>query len=193
MARTLSAGTHEALTAAIDEILYAQGLHEGTVDAICARAGVSKPALYRHFGDRDRLVVDYLQRRRASRMAAMLAAVEAAGRSPRRRVLALVDWVGRWIADDEFRGCGFQRALQQRPGTLDEIAAVTAAQKAWLEQLLRTELVPLVDDPDAVAAHLFLLVEGAMAAGAYRDRAEVAATLRRTAATVVDGHRRPRR
>jgi AcrR family transcriptional regulator len=178
MARTLSSEAHELLVDAIDEVLYEQGLHEGTIDSICARAGVSKPALYRHFGDREQLIVDYLRRRRTRRMAEMEAAVEAAGRSSRRRVLALIDWVGEWITSEEFRGCGFHRALQQRPSELDTLITITRDQKQWLESLLYRELEPLVERPEQVARHLFLLVEGALAAGSYRDPTRVAADLR---------------
>jgi AcrR family transcriptional regulator len=186
MSRTLSAEAHDKLTAAIDDVLYVQGLHEGTLDEICRRAEVSKPALYRHFGDRDQMLVDYLSRRRVRRMAAMQAAVDAAGTAPRRRVLALVDWVAQWITSAEFRGCGFHRALQQRPARADELLTITAAQKEWMEELLRRELGALVAKPGPLAAHLFLLIEGSMAAAAYRDPDGVARELRRTAKAVLD-------
>jgi AcrR family transcriptional regulator len=189
MARPLSIDAHQLLADAIDEVLYRQGLHEGTIDEICLRANVSKPALYRHFGDRDRLVVDYLRRRQAQRTDLMQAAVTSAGSSSRQRVLSLITWFSEWITSDEFVGCGFHRAIQQGSTDLEDLKTITREQKEWIESLLRHELHGLVQKPNKVARHLFLLVEGAMAAGAYQDRKQVAVDLRNIAVSLIDSNR----
>ncbi|MGL5818018.1 MAG: TetR/AcrR family transcriptional regulator [Phycicoccus sp.] len=190
MSRTLSPDVRRSLDDAADEIVYRDGVHAGSVDAICQAAGVGKPAFYRHYGSREAMLVDYLKRRRIRRSAAILDAVEASGRSPRRRVLAVVDWIADWIGSDDFVGCGFHRALVQRPPDLDELHGITRLQKAWLLDLLVRELTPLTSQR-AVARHLFLLIEGAMAAAAYESRESAGISagrdLRRLARAVLRG------
>jgi len=178
MTRPLSAGVHDALTGAIDRVLYSRGLHEGTIDEICTEAGVGKPALYRHFGSREALLVDYLQRRRDDRRTRIEAAVAAAGPSRPKRLLAVVDWIADWIESEEFVGCGFHRALIQRPPTDDHLLDIALLQKRWLQDTLAAEL-PQTAAGRTAARHLFLLIEGAMAAAMYEPGAPSAADLRR--------------
>jgi AcrR family transcriptional regulator len=181
MARTLSPAVRSALDRATDDVVYERGLHEGSIDEICRRAEVGKPAVYRHHGSREALVVDYLERRRLRRNASLLEAMDAAPtQDGPARVRALVDWFARWIESPEFRGCGFQRALQQRPDGFDQIVEITRVQKAWLLGLLTAEA------GRPVARHLFLLIEGAMVAGAYERPDDVASDLRTLAAHLLE-------
>ena len=186
MARTLSPETHRAIEDATDVVLYDEGLHAATVDAICARAGVGKPALYRHFGNRDTLVLDYLDRRRHRRLSELDAAVARAEPSGSAPAMAVVDWIAEWIVDEAFRGCGFHRALQQRPSGQAEVVETTRAFKDAVEARLRTHLSTAgVAAPDGTARPRFLLAEGALAAAAYRPSAAVAADLRTLARRVL--------
>src|SRR5437879_12765303 len=54
---------HDALLAATSELTYARGITGTGVDAIAARAGVTKRTLYQHFGSKDRLVAAALSDR----------------------------------------------------------------------------------------------------------------------------------
>src|SRR2546429_9428486 len=54
---------HDALLAATSELTYARGITGTGVDAIAARAGVTKRTLYQHFGSKDRLVAGALSDR----------------------------------------------------------------------------------------------------------------------------------
>jgi AcrR family transcriptional regulator len=166
MARTLSPDVRAALNDAVDKVVYAEGAHLGCVDSICEQAGVGKPAFYRHFGSRDDMLIDYLQRRREQRCALIEQAVAQAGTSRDRRVLAIVNWIADWIESDEFVGCGFHRAMLQRPLGLDELREVTLLQKTWLQNILTREL-GLSSSNITIARHLFLLTEGAMATAMY--------------------------
>jgi len=191
VARTLSADVRAALDGAVDELVYARGWHTVTLDDICERAGVGKPALYRHLGSRDDVLFDYLLRRRERRMRELEATVDAAGAVPRARIDAVVGFYARWIASDDFVGCGFHRALLQRSPEHGRVAALTAAYKAELLAVLRRELRPLGAAALAAADVLFLLIEGAMAVGAYDDRAGTARRLRTAAGAVLDARCAP--
>lgn len=185
MTRPLSTDVRTALNTAIDHVLYERGLHEGTIDEICAEAGVGKPALYRHFGSREQLLVDYLQRRREQRSVLITAAMDAAGPHPKQRVMGAVNWIANWIESDDFVGCGFHRALLQRPSSDEQIAEVALLQKNWLQSILVNELGSKDKHSAAIARHLFLLIEGSMAAAMYEPDRRSGADLRRLARELI--------
>ncbi len=185
MTRPLSTEVRAALNSAIDHVLYERGLHEGTIDEICAEAGVGKPALYRHFGSREQLLVDYLQRRRDQRSLLITEAMDAAGIDPKRRVMAVVNWVADWIESDDFVGCGFHRALLQRPNSDEHIADIALFQKNWVLNTLVNELGSKDKHSQAIARHLFLLIEGSMAAAMYEPEKRSGADLRRLARELI--------
>src|SRR5205823_6801637 len=54
---------HNALLGATSELTYESGITSTGVDAIAARAGVTKRTLYQHFGSKDRLVAEALSDR----------------------------------------------------------------------------------------------------------------------------------
>jgi len=186
MTRPLSTDVHDALTRAIDHVLYSRGLHEGTIDEICAEAGVGKPALYRHFGSRDALLTDYLERRREDRRARIEAAIAAAGPRPQQRAIALVDWIADWIESDDFVGCGFHRALIQRPLSDEHLLDIAVLQKRWLQDTIAADL-PKTAAGRAAARHLFLLIEGAMAAAMYESGKQSGADLRKIGRQLIPG------
>ncbi|MEK6648069.1 MAG: TetR/AcrR family transcriptional regulator [Actinomycetota bacterium] len=185
MTRPLSTEVRSALNLAIDHVLYKRGLHEGTIDEICVEAGVGKPALYRHFGSREQLLVDYLQRRREQRSVLITEAMNAAGLDPKKRVMALVNWIADWIESDDFVGCGFHRALLQRPDGDEQISEIALLQKKWLQRTIAKELGSIIKNSATIARHLFLLIEGSMAAAMYEPNRRSGSDLRRLARTLI--------
>ena len=55
--------THARLLDTATELFYTEGIAATGVDKVVARAGVSKPTLYAHFGSKDELVAAVLERR----------------------------------------------------------------------------------------------------------------------------------
>ena len=102
---------HEALLGATGELTYARGITATGVDAIAARAGVTKRTLYQHFGSKDALVAEAL----SSRSARSWPALEA---NARRRseetgepvVLALFDVIENALRTSAKAGCAFINA-----------------------------------------------------------------------------------
>src|SRR5207245_8310934 len=70
---------HDTLPAAPSELTYARRITGTGVDAIAARAGVTKRTLYQHFGSKDRLVAEALSDR--SRRALLGLETNARGRA----------------------------------------------------------------------------------------------------------------
>jgi AcrR family transcriptional regulator len=147
-------------------------LEEGTlvgVDRIVEEAGAALMTLYRHFGDKDGLVLAVLEQWSAERVGWLADQVDRCGDDPEAR------FAGLWAALE-------RRLGEEAGGSLAVIAAVelrgVPRHPAWkaiaehrkaVRQLLEDLVKPLeAADPPALAARLQLLVEAAEAAAVAR-------------------------
>ena len=160
---------HDALLGATSELTYSGGITGTGVDAIAARAGVTKRTLYQHFGSKDRLVAEALTDR--SRRA--LLGLEAGARRRSEEtgepaILALFDVIESALNTRTKAGCAFINASLEinRPGHPVREAAL--AHLVARERLVHQLLVEAgVEDPE-LAAQVSLLVDGAYAVGGSR-------------------------
>jgi AcrR family transcriptional regulator len=175
----------ERLLTAADELFYDEGVHTVGIDRVIERAGVAKASLYNTFGSKDELVRAYLERRHAARRARLSEKV-ASLPTPRERLLGVFDAQSELAAAVGYRGCAFANAsAESTPG--GSIEAVCDDARAWIRELF-AELAAAggARDPDALAAQLMLLYDGA-AVSTRMDRDPAAARMARTVAeTLVD-------
>src|SRR5256886_4651420 len=160
---------HDALLDATNALIYAGGIRGTGVDAIAARAGVTKRTLYQHFGSKDRLVAEALSDR--SRRALLGLEVNARRRAEETGelvILALFDVIENALHTRTKAGCAFINASLEinRPGHPVREAALAHlhAREGLVQQLLAEAGV---DDAD-LAAPVTLLVDGAYAVGGSR-------------------------
>jgi hypothetical protein len=114
--------------------------------------------------------------------------MDAAGNSPRRRLLALFDDLDQVIRQPSFRGCRYLAADLALSAPDHPAHTVAADYRQQLHQLLRNELIRLGHrDPTRAADELHLLIEGALASGATRTDIRPARTAHALAAIVLKG------
>jgi AcrR family transcriptional regulator len=180
-----SPSARERLLAAADELFYEEGIHTVGIDRIIEKAGVAKATLYSAFGSKEGLIRAYLQGRLADRQGRVnraLAGIE----SPRERILAVFDVLGRFCADPRFHGCAFVNAsAESAPGSA--AVEVSDESRAWnLALFTRLAAEAGAAEPADLARRLMQLYDGAIVA-ARMDRDPAAAALARsTAAVLVD-------
>lgn len=152
-------GAARRILDAASELFYRNGIHAVGVDAIAAESGVTKRTLYDRFGSKDALVVAYLterNRRWWERLEERLATAE------RPRVLAVFD---SYLADvdDGERGCAFINAAGELPFFHPAYDVVRDHKRRVLERMIELVAEDGIDsDPEEVAEHLYLLLEGAV-------------------------------
>ncbi|WP_460962181.1 TetR/AcrR family transcriptional regulator [Parasphingorhabdus pacifica] len=176
----------QRLLAAASELFYRHGINAIGVAAVAESAGVTKKTLYDCYGSKDRLVAAYLESRHTrwwNYLEQRLVEAEPL------RVLALYRAYLHHPDVDRLRGCAFLNAAAELP---PEHPGVTVIRRHKTEVRRKlTELVaedrPQLDDHDAVAEQLFLLLEGAVAQNGidgdttHLHRAEALATALLTA------------
>lgn len=167
------------------------GFRAAGIDTLLAEAGVAKMTLYHHFVSKDDLVAAVLEAKSREFEAALVATVEAAGRGPLRRVLAVFDWLDAWFRSEGFNGCAFIKAVAEYPDPASKPHRVAVAFKAALLARLTALAAALpVRDPPTLARQLMVLVEGAIVTAHVHHRPAGVADAREAARLLIDAARR---
>ncbi|MFG1807386.1 TetR/AcrR family transcriptional regulator [Streptomyces sp. NPDC049040] len=178
MASTTAA--HEVLRSrlldAAEQVFYARGIQAVTMGDVRAAADLPMRRVYQLFPSKDDLVVAFLRRRHDRMMAAIedyVSDVEA----PRRRVLAIFDYLDEWFRQPDFRGCPWMNVYGELGPTNPAVAAeVHHHQRAF--RALVTGIVAASGYTPAVANAVYLLVEGSVATAAVQHAADPAGEAR---------------
>lgn len=147
------------------ELFYRHGLRGVGIDQVIAESGVAKSTLYVHFRTKDDLVAAYIRRTDDSWMNQLREAAQRAGDSPREQLVGLFDALLDAFDRHGFFGCPFiSVAVEATADTAAHGNAVshTRRRHEWLRKLCEDARA---DDPDALAQHLGLLIDGALATG----------------------------
>jgi len=160
---------HDALLGATSELTYKRGITATGVDAIAARAGVTKRTLYQHFGSKDQLVAEALSER--SRRA--LSNLEAGARRRSEEtgelaILAFFDVIENALRTKTQAGCAFINASLEINYPGHPVREAALAHLRAREELVRQLLVEAGAGDADLAAQVVLLVDGAYAVGGSR-------------------------
>jgi len=178
-------GPRQRLLDTAQELTYRHGMGVG-VDALLKGAGVARRSLYEHFGGKDGLITEVLRRSAAEDEAHYRRTMDAAGRDPRARLLAVFDRIGEVVARDDYRGCRYLAADLALADPAHPGHAVTRAYREHVAALFAAELARLGHPrPAAAGDQLLLLVDGALAAGATRPETNPATAARALAEQVI--------
>lgn len=160
-----NAPTRERIVAAANKLFYAEGIRGVSVDAVAAKAGVTKRTLYYHFRSKDDLIAAYLAARDQPNLELFKRWFgEAKGALPK-KVQAIFDNLARAARHPKWKGCGFLRTsaeLANLPG--HPAMKIGAAHKkkfeAWLQGEFETERL---SNPALLARQILLLLDGSFA------------------------------
>ncbi|WP_159926864.1 MULTISPECIES: TetR/AcrR family transcriptional regulator [Nocardia] len=161
-----------------------RGIDEIGVAGLCARLGVSKETLYRHFGTKDGLVRAVLEVRSERVGARLVRAVESAGDDPAGQLVAVFDVLEEWYAQPAFRGCAMVNAAAQHYD--GEVRAITARHlHRYLDLFAGIAARAGAENPDVLGRQLLMLVEGATVVAAMHGTAGVGRQPRAAAAALL--------
>ncbi|MCX5009829.1 TetR/AcrR family transcriptional regulator [Streptomyces sp. NBC_00555] len=171
----------EAVLAAADT-LFAESSspHSVSMDDIAAAAGVGKGTLFRRFGDRAGLIGAVIASRLEPLQQAVREAQDAAGSSPRQRVLDLLDASLRFKIENRHLMSAAEDAGLSSP--------YQAGHYGWWHEILRAALdqVPGVHDADFTAHALLAAIRADLVAHLIDDRKMTPDSLRASLAAHID-------
>jgi AcrR family transcriptional regulator len=129
----------ESLLSAAREVFVESGYHAAAMDEIAARAGVTKPVLYQHFGSKRDLYLAVLD----NSVEQFLESVGRALRSTddnRSRVTATIDAYLRFISqDDAAYRLVFESDLVNAPDVRDRVQRVNALSAEMVCEVIATD------------------------------------------------------
>ncbi|MET7606220.1 TetR/AcrR family transcriptional regulator [Streptomyces avermitilis] len=172
---------------AAENLFCGRGIQSVGMDDIRGASGVSLKRLYQLFPAKKQLVEAYPERRDI-RWRERLAAHVDHHQDPGERILAVFDWLRRWSAESDFRGCAWIDSY----GELGAVSPRVAAQVGAHKQAFRGCLAGLVSDaglPTPLAGRLYLLAEGAMVTAGINGTTDPADQAKQIARLLLDACR----
>jgi len=168
-------------------LFYRDGYRTVGIDTLLAEANVAKMTLYNHFSSKDELIVAVIKKRSEEILTGLAAAVKAAGKSPRRRLLSIFDWLEVLFGSRDFSGCAFIRAISEYPDTNHPVhRAAWAHKRAVREMLVGLSREASAKNPAALADNLRLLIDGALVAAHATGKTTPAKMARIAAANLLE-------
>jgi AcrR family transcriptional regulator len=173
----------ERLLEAANDLFYSEGVQTVGIDRIVEHAGVAKASLYNTFGNKEGLIVAYLDSRKM-RVQDRITRTLTRFRTPRERLLGVFDAQGELFTEPRYNGCAFVRASAEAPDD-SLICRKADDHRSWVRSLF-TQLAGEAGyaDPEGLARQLHLLYDGADLS-ARMDRDPSASTTARMAAAVL--------
>ena len=173
-----AAHTAPAPGAARDRILEAayelfskHGLQAVGVNSVVERSGVAKRTLYRHFGSKDDLIVEFLRLRESRWTREWLQReVELRASEPEERLLAVFDVFHDWFQNDDLEGCSFINVLLEVEDRDSVVRQATVGHLAEIRRFLEQLAVEAgIRNPDDFARRWHILMKGSIVAAQEGD------------------------
>jgi len=164
MARDAHATRGQIIQAA-DDLFYGEGIRSASMDAIAARAGVTKRTLYYHFSSKDDLIAAYLTARDEPTFARQAGWLDKSKGDLPEQILGLFENLARATKSARWKGCGFLRAAAELAGTPGHPALkIASAHKKRFEAWLETRIAAKgLGEPTLRARQVMILLDGAVA------------------------------
>lgn len=161
---TAQPSARDRLLEAAEDLAFTQGVAATPVDVILKQANVAPATLYAHFGNKEGLIIQALQRRLGRWDDAWRLAVEAAS-TPRERLVAFLPALQSYRESvTPARWCAFLGVAAESPQPGDALQETLASDTHLLRTRLHELAVPVVGaaGADALAEQLLLIYTGVL-------------------------------
>ena len=104
----------ERIVNTASELFYKHGYRATGINEVIEKSGVAKATFYNHFPTKDDLCMAYLEGV-VEKELNMLDGTLSKLKDPKRRFLAVIEWLRPWLVETGFRGCAFLHAVAEIP------------------------------------------------------------------------------
>lgn len=186
--------TRRRILDAASKLFYAEGIGRVSVDAVAAKAGVTKRTLYYHFRSKDDLIAAYLDDRDQPNLALMARWFAEADGNLAKKVGAIFSNLARAARHPKWKGCGFLRTAAELAAMPGHPAIKIGARHKWgFEAWLAGEIGAAgVPNAAELARQIVILMDGAFAIMLIHRDAEYMEAAGRAAKELVSAKRASR-
>jgi AcrR family transcriptional regulator len=164
----------ERIIEAAQALFMEHGITRVSVDAVAALAGSTKMTVYRHFENKDALILEWLVRLTDSYREVFDRLASAHPDSPRQQLLGLADFIAQDLSRAGYRGCPFTNTLAELAEPEHPARLLIQAHKQRQFARLSALCAELdLAEPARVAEELTLLLEGAQVVAQNRGIEDV--------------------
>ena len=157
--------TRDRIVSAASRLFYSEGIRAVSVDAVAAKAGVTKRTLYYHFTSKDELIDAYLKVREQPNLARFRHWFCETEGGLAEKVRAIFRNLARSASHPKWKGCAFQRTAAELANMPGHPAIKTGAAhkkdfESWLKARFDAEGIASAAE---LARQVGLLLDGAFA------------------------------
>jgi AcrR family transcriptional regulator len=180
--------TRQRIVQAAQKLYYGQGIRSASVDAIAARAGVTKKTFYYHFRSKDDVIAVSLDSRDQPTLDIVGGWLNGPG-TLAQRLIAVFDGVAPLATNPRWKGCGFLRTVAELASTPGHPAVKAgAAHKKKMEAMFADAFrAEGLSKPEDRARQVMLLFDGALTEMFVHRDPDYAKVAGRMAATLAEG------
>jgi len=162
MNEIISNDTRDIILDVAEKLIYKSGIAATGMDLLVKTAGVSRKSIYRYFANKDDLILAALARRDERWMRWFSSEVDKAP-TPTARLYNLFTVLKSWFDSDGFRGCAFINTSGETGDPQDPVRQLAKLHKQkLLDYVTRLCIEQGVEDPEALARQLLILIDGAI-------------------------------
>jgi AcrR family transcriptional regulator len=173
-----------------NELFYGDGIRTVGVDRLISESAVTKATFYKHYGSKDRLIVQYVRFRDKTTRDRVNAVVDGQ-RDPEVALRELMAQVSDEISSPDFRGCAFLNAASEYPDPTHPVRLVVAEHRDWYTAVLTSLLADMGHPmPGDAADELMLACDGARGGGYAGDAIAATTALSRVIERVLERAKR---
>ncbi|MDQ0737694.1 TetR/AcrR family transcriptional regulator [Pseudomonas sp. W4I3] len=152
----------ERIIDAAGTLFREQGITRVSMDAIAERAASTKMTAYRHFENKDALVLEWLEQLTDSYADVFDRLAAQYPHSPREQLLGFLEFIVNDLDGSDYRGCPFTNTLAELPEADHPARTLIQLHKQrQFARLLALCTDMALNEPEQVAQELTLLMEGA--------------------------------
>jgi AcrR family transcriptional regulator len=186
--------TAEKVLCTAAQLFYANGVRAVGIEWIVAESGVAKTSLYRHFQTKDALVAAFLEREDREFWQQWDEVVAGAPSNPRAELMALLEWIGRRVSRDGYRGCPQINVAAEFADPEHPARKIRRRHKtAMLDRLREIVTRIAIARPDDTSVQLALLVDGAFTSEGRLSKASAVRILQNGADALLGNSRSAQR
>lgn len=179
----------EQLVSTALELFSKYGFHAVGIDTIIKESGVAKKTLYNHFKSKEELILATLRYHDQLFRNHFAKAVESKGESPREKLLAVFDVAEEWFSSDNFYGCIFIGASSEFPEINTPLRNVCKDFKRMVQEYIQKLAEQAeMENSAQLAAHLVLLLEGAISMAQINNSSLSAKQAKEAALMLIEAH-----
>ena len=154
--------TRDKILKTAEQLIYQNGIHAMGMDLLVKTSGVARKSIYRHFANKEDVASAALTER-DERWMQWFRSESDKGETPQERILNMFTALTSWFESDGFRGCAFINTAGEVGDPEDPVRQIAKMHKQkLLDYVLELAGQLNVENPEALAKQLLILLEGAI-------------------------------